>query len=327
MSVDFFFVLSGFIMAYTYAGDSQRRGTRALGPFLAKRVARIAPLNAVVLVAIVLAGLASVALTGRNVVFASRSILPDFLANLLMLQRLGIGTNLNGPSWSISTEFAAYLLFPLLVVVIFGARTWRVSAVATALTALGGLAMLQPRLGLAFDNPPHSVVRCFAEFTLGMAACTLLGNVPVIGVLRRDAVAFSLAAAVAALLLAGLDLLVVVLLPFLVVAFAVNTGAAAKCVQLRFFYFLGVISFSLYLIHNPFRPLALELLRLIAPQPVGPAGALGFALLASLSVILPAWGTFVWIERPGRSWGRKLLGAAAFTPGPRPRQPSLRAAP
>ena len=49
-------------------------------------------------------------------VFQRESLAFDLPANLLMLQGLGIGTNLNGPSWSISTEFAAYFLFPLFIV-------------------------------------------------------------------------------------------------------------------------------------------------------------------------------------------------------------------
>src|SRR4051794_32482617 len=99
VAVDFFFVLSGFIMAYTYLASFERLGTAAYRPFLAKRFARIVPLNLAVLLVIGLLGAGSVALAGVNIFFQSKNLAYDFAANALMLQGLGIGTNLNGPSW------------------------------------------------------------------------------------------------------------------------------------------------------------------------------------------------------------------------------------
>jgi hypothetical protein len=43
LAVDLFFVLSGFIMSYTYLSSFQRNGIRAFGDFLLRRVARIVP--------------------------------------------------------------------------------------------------------------------------------------------------------------------------------------------------------------------------------------------------------------------------------------------
>ena len=45
MAVDLFFVLSGFIMTYTYGADFETHGMRAFAGFMGKRVARIVPLN------------------------------------------------------------------------------------------------------------------------------------------------------------------------------------------------------------------------------------------------------------------------------------------
>jgi len=45
MAVDFFFVLSGFIMSYNYFPLFQTDGIRAFLPFFLKRVARIFPLG------------------------------------------------------------------------------------------------------------------------------------------------------------------------------------------------------------------------------------------------------------------------------------------
>ena len=148
LAVDLFFTLSGFIMSYTYLQDFQDHGLRAFGPFLGKRIARIVPLNTAVLLLVLAAGLASARLTGRNIVYAAPDLPLDLPANLLLLQGLGIGTNLNGPSWSISTEFAAYCAFPALIRLVF-ARRGRVWAPALLLcaAALAGIAATEPRLG------------------------------------------------------------------------------------------------------------------------------------------------------------------------------------
>ena len=301
VGVDFFFVLSGFIMAYTYAASFQQRGMAAYRPFLAKRVARIVPLNVAVLCMLAAAGGLSVLVAGRNIFFQTAHPAFDFEANLLMLQGLGIGTNLNGPSWSISTEFAAYAAFPLFAALLFGRRAVAWGAACVALAALCALAASRPRLGMAAEALPGSLVRCAAEFVLGMAAERLSRQPRVTALLKRDVVTGGLAALAAASLAARVDLPAVLLLPFLVIAFAANDGLMARLVQWRFFYFLGTVSYSLYLLHSPFRPLALLAFNALTPGPVGPAAALAFALAGSFAVVPFAWIAYVYVERPGRS--------------------------
>jgi peptidoglycan/LPS O-acetylase OafA/YrhL len=314
IAVDFFFVLSGFIMSYTYLGTFQDRGMSAYGPFLAKRVARIVPLNIAVVVMLAAAAGASLFLAGSNIFFESNNFIFDFTANLLMLQGIGVGTNLNGPSWSISTEFAAYLAFPILVSLVFGRRSsLAVSTVVAAVVALCWLALLHPRLAMTSTGPPQSLIRCFTEFTLGMVAYRLYRQ-PIATVLGRDSVTILLSVAAVASLMARYDLPAVLLFPAIVVAYAVNDGRAARVMQNRLFYFLGVVSYSLYLIHSPFRPVAVLLLTAISPEPIGPAMALTFALLGSVAVVPLAWLAYVGIERPGRTLGRALFARRIVTP-------------
>ncbi len=45
MAVDFFFVLSGYIMCYTYLQAFQQQGWQAYKPFLQKRAIRLLPLQ------------------------------------------------------------------------------------------------------------------------------------------------------------------------------------------------------------------------------------------------------------------------------------------
>ncbi len=311
LAVDLFFVLSGFIMSYTYLRSFQRNGIRAFGGFLLRRVARIVPLNVVVLLILVTAGAICTLMLRRNIIYRSDHLPIDLLANLLMLQGLGVGRNLNGPSWSISTEFAAYLIFPCLIVLVFSRR--RIVCIATlvvCLAALGLLASLHPRLGLNTDAIGQNVLRCFAEFTIGMASYRLFTLSRCASVLGRDAVAFGLMAL--CLLFAGLrlDLPTALLFPFLIVALAVNRGQPARFMSNPVLYFVGIVSFSVYLIHQALRDVELEILRSLHPDLVDAPAALMLALAGSLSVVPFAWLAYRYVERPGRIFVKEAFGLA-----------------
>lgn len=317
MAVDFFFVLSGFIMSYTYLKAFQADPRTAFPEFLARRVARVVPLNVAVLLLLMLAAAVSVALLGRNIFFRSDNIPFDLIANLFMLQGLGIGRNLNGPSWSISTEFAAYLAFPLFVALVFHSR--RIVFFTAVLVAVAGVVLIAlqlPRFGLNTETIGASLARCFTEFVLGLAAYRLYRLPGPSQWLGQDRVTFALTAAAVILLVAGIDLPVVLLFPFLIVAFASNNGLAGRLLSTRLLYFLGVISYSIYLIHDPFRPLSLEIIRALHPASLSYFGALGFAFFSSLLIIPFAWLSFIAFERPGRDVVRRLF-ARSPTKAPR----------
>lgn len=308
MGVDLFFVLSGFIMSYTYLASFEATGLRAFPGFLGKRVARVVPLNVAVLLTLMVLAAVSVSLLDRNIFFTSSNLPFDLLANLLMLQGLGIGTNLNGPSWSISTEFAAYLLFPIFIVLMFHrhAAVW-VLVLAFAVGVLCWQASLQPRLGLVSATTGDQVVRCFTEFVIGMGAFRLFRHPRAGALFASDRVAFGLAGAMLGSLVLRIDLPFALLCPFLIVSLAHNSGRMAQLMGGRVIYFLGVISYSVYLVHEAFRPIWLEVVQSLYSAPLTAPAALVFALAGSLSVIPFAWIAYRLVERPGRSVVRRLL--------------------
>jgi peptidoglycan/LPS O-acetylase OafA/YrhL len=311
MAVDLFFVLSGFIMAYTYAADFALRGVRAMPSFLLKRAARILPLNTVVVCGIVVAGMLSVRLLGSNIFYVSTDLPVDIICNLLLLQGLDIGLNLNGPSWSISTEFAAYLLFPALLALAFsrhrvvGAGTVVICFAALVVTATG-----HSRLGLNVGSVGGELTLCFAQFVLGLFIFRVTRIPAVRTRLGNDWPAWLVAGWTAAALLLRIDLLAAIGFPLVVAALACNRGRVAELMATPVVYFLGEVSFSIYLVHDACRPVALAVLRSLHPVPLGAFPALGFALMASLAVVPLAWVAYVTVERPGRRVIRRL--AAAF---------------
>jgi len=112
--VSFFYVLSGFILAYAYLSMRRRSD---VSRFLVARIARVWPVRVASLIICIV--------TGTNLAFGG--ILPAG-ANILTVHAWGpLGAFFfsgNAVRWSISTEFGFYLLFPILLVMAHRSRLW-----------------------------------------------------------------------------------------------------------------------------------------------------------------------------------------------------------
>ena len=256
LAVDLFFVLSGFVMALSYGHYVRQGWTRPTYlAFLVRRFARIYPLYA--LMTLLVAGLIVAGISKSTELTAA-----TFAANLLLVQAWGLRESLNSPAWSISTELAAYLLFPLLAVV-----TLKGSWTRPALTAAACMACLYCISQVA--TPPDvdardgvldifwmpsfwPLLRCFSEFSLGLAAYRLHTHATVRRLFDRPAASFAIAAALlVALLIPEADMAVVAVLPLLLVVIAQGDNWLKRGLELPVVLFLGDISYSLYLVHSP----------------------------------------------------------------------------
>ncbi|HYW54808.1 MAG TPA: acyltransferase, partial [Dongiaceae bacterium] len=188
IGVGFFFLLSGFILTYSYrAAFANGLRADAVRAFYAARVARIVPLHLVTMPPMILTmvyfGNPVWTDTGAGTrvtqVAAQAVLLQSWFAN----RAVHFGGN--GPSWSISVEAFFYALFPLLAVVLL--RVFRAAPARTVLAAAFAVWALQAVLlapqQAAVDDwrfyvfPPARL----ADFLVGM----LLG----IAFLRRDVAA------------------------------------------------------------------------------------------------------------------------------------------
>jgi peptidoglycan/LPS O-acetylase OafA/YrhL len=304
MAVDFFFVLSGFIMAYTYLAGFETRGRAAYLPFLYRRVARIFPLGIAVTFAI-LACAAAGSAWGQADMFLPPStvalgLAPAILVNVLHLQGILPHYSFNGPSGSISLELTAYLLFPVLLCLYFH-RDRRVAGLATA-ASIFTLLLIQYGIpgGLSSRIVAFDIARCVAEFGLGLMVYRAYRGSPLLHRVGDDrwtwlALLVTLTASVL-----RLDLLAALSFPPLVLAFALNRGAAGRLLASRVPYFLGTISFSVYLIHNMLRAPAAALLMHYHPAPLTAVQALLFAASGPLLVLPFASAGYYLVEKPGR---------------------------
>jgi peptidoglycan/LPS O-acetylase OafA/YrhL len=309
LAVDLFFVLSGFIMAYTYLPSfTEAPALDAYRQFLVKRAARILPLNFALTLFFIVTGIASSWITGNNLFPHTRPdwAVSDTATNSLMLPGLGIGHSVNWPAWSIAVEFVAYFLFPIFLAGIFGVRR-RIFVIIclAAFSLLGAVCATGPHLSPdGMHNHPfpwRDLARCFSEFLLGIATYRLYRSAKIVRYFEWDCVSFTIAAIIVAMVVARVEALFILpCFPLLILALSVNKGWPARFLATKVPYFLGLISYSLYLVHDNFRDLAVHLVRYIHPAPLSPLLAMALAAGFSILMILPAWLSYVWVEHPGR---------------------------
>ena len=166
-SVDCFFILSGFILFHVHSDLGTQFNGAKIREFLAFRLARIYPLHFFMLMLFVVCieGLAYA--TGVKPNEPIRFSMYGFLQHLFLIQ--GWGTSLlswNYPSWSISSEWAAYLGAPCLFWLALRLEGQKLIA---AIFCTGLLLMF-----MLADTPPPlrmSLPRVELGFFLGVLVC------------------------------------------------------------------------------------------------------------------------------------------------------------
>ncbi len=144
--VDFFFVLSGFVITYTYQSLSTANETKL---FYKKRLFRLYPLHLIMLLLFVAVEVGKKFLEGHiqiNQPNNENNNLLTFFSNLLFLHSVKLpgvtDVSWNIPSWSISAEMIAYIVFGTATFYINRNSLFKVRNIIYVLIALGSLAAL-----------------------------------------------------------------------------------------------------------------------------------------------------------------------------------------
>jgi peptidoglycan/LPS O-acetylase OafA/YrhL len=317
--VDLFFVLSGFVLGRTHGAefrevsfaklwrDAPTRG--ALWRFLQKRLARIYPMHAFVLVVLALCrGLIAVGV-GEHVPFLLK-VFPwsanwgEFTRTALLVQAWGFETHnaWNLPSWSISVEWALYLLFPLGVGAFSrstpGARLG--SLVACALGVLA-FALTHSSFDVVFDG--NGLLRAAPEFFLGLCLALWVDTAWFArgaAFLGRDVVFALLVLVILGLLCAPVhDGWVVALFPCLILAAFTARGRMGSLLSTGPVHWLGLVSYSIYMLHLP----VLLFARALGVDGQGPLAERAMRLVLVLAALVALSGlTYPLIEVRARRW-------------------------
>lgn len=255
--VDFFFVLSGFVISFAYWDRLQT--WRAAGVMMWRRMGRLWPLHVAMLAAFVALELAVPIVAGwagvqRNAAGAfdpgSSAQLSAIPTNLLLLHGLGIHDRLtwNHPSWSISAEVWTYALFAVAVVATRG-RT----LVVAGLLALGAwlaVASLSTRY-IAVDYE-LGLLRCVVGFMAGHVVYRLLHAMPRALPVTTSCEIMTVVAIGLFVAWAGrtpLELAAPVVFAAAVWVFAHEGGAVSRVLKAGPLAGLGLVSYSIYMVH------------------------------------------------------------------------------
>lgn len=255
LAVDFFFVLSGYVIARAY--DRRLSTTMRFGPFLGLRLIRLYPLF------LVGAGLGLVKMLAQSHLHArfaldGGQLVLATVSNFLMLPYLLPYPHvfpLNAPAWSLSFELLVNLLYAWFL---FRARTLWIAALAVAAAVVivaGPIFYGTDRLigGAAVDRLLFGLARVLYGFPIGM----LLARLPAITA-RPSAMASLMLAAILLLCLAlplagpsslARDMVFVLAGGPLLVWAGSRFEVPAR--WRRVAAFLGDLSYPLYILHYP----------------------------------------------------------------------------
>jgi peptidoglycan/LPS O-acetylase OafA/YrhL len=245
LGVDGFFMLSGMILARVH--PELATSTAGTFSFLGKRLARIYPLHLatiLILAALFLAGVEG-GVTPRD---PSRFAWPSLLQNLTLIQGWGFANQgaWNYPSWSVSTEWAGYLLFPVLSLLLsYFEEIVSIQVVVIAFTVLG---LIMTRHGYNLNlSFAEGLFRFFPEFILGMATSRVVPGVA--DAIPCRGLALLGATLIFIFLWGGLDVFTVIGIWMILFAFTMQSDAQRPPVLGRapVLRWLGLLSYAFYM--------------------------------------------------------------------------------
>ncbi|EJL6506882.1 acyltransferase [Vibrio cholerae] len=251
--VEFFFVLSGFVLVHGYAFKINLKFV----PYITARFFRLYPLHLFMFIVIALLEFGKWlaykhgGFIFNNLPFTGATSPNQVIPNLLLLQSWIPGANhlsYNFPSWSISVEFYMYIILFLTIIGFANVKgiIWGViSAIALFLITINSDAVESVILrGLS----------CFFSGSLTYLIYKRLSNLKI---------PYILGSVIEALLLFGVvlvvqssiehkSLIVTVLFCFVVLFFSYESGLFSYVMKKNIFQTCGKLSYSIYMIHSAF---------------------------------------------------------------------------
>jgi peptidoglycan/LPS O-acetylase OafA/YrhL len=313
VGVDIFFVISGYLITRILLEDFDR-GQFSIARFYARRCRRILPALFCVLTACFVAGMIVYPPSTLIRLAHAATFSLMFCANIFFFLKSGyFAPNAHLEpllhTWSLAVEEQFYLLFPLLLFSMnsrLGRRKMLVVLVVLAVASFAAMEwMLRVKPSAAFFLAPFRAWELLAGSICAFAAPRLVAE---------RSVGNGLSVLGLALILAGFAFidgdmpfpswpaLAPVVGSSLVILFARDGTIAKRLLENRLFVGIGLISYSLYLWHQPILAFA----RYLVVRPLSPIESLA---LIALAVMLSV-ASWRWVEMP---WRRTSQSAAHGT--------------
>jgi peptidoglycan/LPS O-acetylase OafA/YrhL len=264
LMVDLFFIMSGFIIYHVY-GELFKYNihTKSFNKYIRARLARVYPLHIFTLI------LTIILVVSAHFKWDEFFNLRAIPTHMLMLQSMGLHSiyTWNVPAWSISAEFAAYIIFPLFAFVLY--RYKIVTPVVISALIIFIYCLLAFKLGKANGTTgqynldvtyDYGYLRGIAGFLAGGMIYQFYLK-KIFYFLKADFILVILFVLLFACLHFGVtDLVFIPIFLLLVLSAAYNTGRVKRFLGNHFLQWLGDISYSVYLMQFPLMLLVIALL-------------------------------------------------------------------
>lgn len=318
LAVDFFYVLSGFVIGYAY---DDRWGKMTTWNFFKRRLIRLHPMvimgTLIGAVCFYFGASSAFPMIGNTPVWKMLLVMLAGLAMIPLLPSLDIRGwqetyPLNGPAWSLFFEYIANVLYALVIrkfsknllaVLVFAAAcvTLHFSLTANGGTFIGGWALDGPQLRIGFTRLVYPFFAGLLLFQVGKLirvkhafwACSLL----VVSILAMPRIGSS-----QHLWMNGLyeALCIILLFPLIV---SMGAGGTLKGKHsTRICTFLGQISYPIYITHYP---LIYIYTSWVVSKHIEMRQSYPVALLVYFSSIAIAFACLKLYDEPVRDWLKK----------------------
>lgn len=258
LMVDFFFVLSGFVIALNYI--DKIKNVKELFNFQQRRFLRLYPLHFIMVMTFLSIDFAKYfaemwfGLVVNTRPFSVNS-LSAFFANVFLIQNWTMsGLSFNYPSWSVSAEFITYALFAILVLI---TKANKVLISIILLICVFASAYFLNNFGMGTDNV-SGPLRCLYSFSIGCLVFLIH---------RKYNAKLSFGTSLLPVFLIVLSIFVVskygtpnfeylTLIPILFGATILSITLSRKesilnrALSVKWLVYLGTISYGIYMIHS-----------------------------------------------------------------------------
>jgi len=310
IGVSFFFILSGFILAYNYR-DSILNKSISKSDFYIARIARIYPLHLLCL-------LIAVPITLQNVPFELSTWLSQLFFNLTLTQSFiplkHIYFSFNSPSWSISNELFFYLLFPFLIIwgLIIKHHKYKKGLLIMLVLLIPFLMLFIPAeyyKNLFYVNPFFRVF----DFIIGIMLFEIYLKIKK----QQRTINYNLLEVCTILLLLFFFVFHVwvplvmrysiyywIPMSLIILIFSFQKGLVSKFLSNKLLILLGEISFGFYMFHQ----LVLKYFIDFNRQYVHITNEYYIIIILFLLSLIISYISFIWFEKPLNKYFKILLG-------------------
>jgi len=307
LAVDFFFCLSGFVIAYAY--DRARLENIGFVTFLKLRLIRLHPLVIIGSVIGILSWLFD-PFSNLYTKYGDMKAFLMFITSCFMIpypiirERYFNLFHLNAPSWSLFWEYIANIVYALVLVKLRNKILWMLLVIGAVLITYETSKSGNISNGWGGDNISAGAIRVFYSFLAGMLVYRMgwiiksrLGFV-VVGVLTLAVFLFPFSNKWN---FVTEPIIVVLYLPLLV---ALGAGATLRPAFSKICKFSGELSYPLYMVHYPFIWIFFSYLEKYKPTMDEKAIIIP---ICTVLLILFAWLVLKFIDEPIRKYLRRRM--------------------